>query len=163
MVFSALLCFGMCLDEPFIAVLASPNAMLVYMLTMWLRFEWCVWQRKDMVKQIQRGIVKENFELSQTVMNLSEQHRLLCEIRNAVLKSLRYSKDTFIEVKFPSATNSSMGASLRSNHSSGSTPKSNASESCKSVPLLSVEGEDWVIKSKAAFRRNSMSESAISL
>ncbi len=159
MVFSTLLCISLCLDEPFVTVLASPHAMLVYMLILWMRFEWCVQQRKDMEKRIHRGVVKENYELSQTVMNLSEQHRLLCEIRNTVLKSLRYSKDTYIEVKYPSATNCSMGASLRSNHSSGSTPESNAPETCKLVSPLSVEG-DWVHKSKAAFRCNSMSESS---
>ena len=160
MVFSVLLCFGLCLDEPFITVFASPHAMLMYMLALWLRFEWCVQQRRDGEIKMKRGVVKENFELSQTVMNLSEQHRLLCEIRNTVLKSLRYSKDTFIELKFPSVTKCSMGASFRSDPSSGSTPESKASETCQQVPPLSVE--DRVLKSKAAFRRNSMSETGIS-
>ena len=134
-----------CLDEQSIAVLASPRAMLVYMLALWLCCERCVRDKCEATKVSMYATVKENHELSQTVMNLSEQHRLLCEIRNNGLKSLRYSKDTFVELKFPSTTKKS----------TGSKQESKASE----THLVET---DSVLKARAAFHRGSMSDSYIS-
>ena len=162
-IFFVLSCCVICLDEQSIAVLTTPRAMLVYMLALWLCCERCV---KNKCKATTEPVsmyeaVKENYKLSQTVMNLSEQHRLLCEIRNTGLKSLRYSKDTFVELKFPSTTKSSFNSSFRSNPSSGSTPESKASETHQPVPSL-VE-TDNVLKSKTAFRRRSVSEHGLTL
>jgi hypothetical protein len=87
--------------------------MLVYVLALWLRCEWCVQHRDLEEARSKKKIVGENYTLSQTVMILSDQHRLLCEIRNAGLKSLRYSKDTFAELRFPSVhPNVSLESSL---------------------------------------------------
>ena len=161
-IFSALLCGSLCLDEPTIALLASPRIMLVCILALWMRCEWLE-RRKDATEaKSKRGAVKENYELSQTVLNLSEQHRLLCEIRNNVLKSLRYAKDTFAELRFPSAMNRSFSSSSCS--PSKSSPDSKSSEPQQPTPSLSGATEaDQVLKSKAALRRGSMSETGISL
>ena len=107
-----------------------------------------------------REAVKENYELSQTVLNLSEQHRLLCEIRNTVLKLLRYSKDTFAELRFPSAMNRSFDSA--SYTPSKKSPESNSSETRQLTQPLATE-VDQVLKAKTALRRGSMSETGISL
>ena len=146
-IFFVLSCCVICLDDQSIAVLTTPRAMLVYMLALWLCCERCV---KNKCKATTEPVsmyetVKENYKLSQTVMNLSEQHRLLCEIRSTGLKSLRYSKDTFVELKFPSTTKKL----------TGSTQESKASE----THLVETES---VLKARAAFHRGSMSDSYIS-
>ena len=69
-VFVVLTCCALFLDERWIAVLVSPRAVLVYVLALWLRCEACVQSQPHVVM----GEVKENYELSQTVMNLSDQH-----------------------------------------------------------------------------------------
>jgi len=111
-------------------------------------------------------MVKENYELSQTVMNLSEQHRLLCEIRTAVLKTMWYSRDALAELKFPSISKRPSSSSF---HSSGSastpSPESKPDVSNEKLrpasPLL--RSTDPVLRAKAIFLRGSMSESGISL
>ena len=158
-------CCILCLNEQWIAVMASPRAMLVYVLALWLRCEWCVHQNKNLTKETKcvcrGGGVKENYELSQTVMNLSEQHRLLCEIRNTGLKSLKYSKDTFIELRFPSTIKRSASSSFRSTPSSESTPEAKSTETCQPASPLPMSTEA-MLKSKAAFRRGSNSENGLS-
>ena len=169
-IFFVLSCCVICLDDQSIAILASPRVMLVYMLALWLCCERCVQNKCKATKEPMSmyEAVKENYKLSQTVMNLSEQHRLLCEIRSTGLKSLRYSKDTFVELKFPSTKKSSFNSSLKSTPSSESTqeskentPESKASETHQPVPSL-VE-TDNVLKSKTAFRRRSVSEHGLTL
>lgn len=159
-IFLALLCCSLCLDETTIALLASPRATLVYILAMWLRCEWRERREDKMEAKSKREAVKENYELSQTVLNLSEQHRLLCEIRNTVLRLVRYSKDTFAELRFPSAMNRSFDA--ESYTPSKKSPESNSSETRQLTPPLATEA-DQVLKAKAALRRGSMSETDISL
>ena len=44
-------------------------------------------------------IVKQNYEMSRTLMNLSEQHMLLCEIRTRVTRTLNYSKEALHELQ----------------------------------------------------------------
>lgn len=159
-VFSILMCCGLCLDEPYLTVFTSPRAMLVYMLALWLRCEWCDWQADAAKTNSKRGMVKENYELSQTVLNLSEQHRLLCEIRNTVLKSLRYSKDTFVEVRFPAAIKHTLSSS--SFTESKGSPDSKSNEPMETTPPLSETTQaDQVRKAKAAFLCGSMSESSL--
>jgi hypothetical protein len=161
-IFLALLCCSLCLDEPTIALLASPRATLVYFLALWLRCEWRERREDKMEAKSKREAVKENYELSQTVLNLSEQHRLLCEIRNTVLKLLRYSKDTFAELRFPSAMNRSFSSSSCS--PSKGSPDSKSSEPQQPTPSLSGATEqEQVLKAKTALRRGSMSETGISL
>jgi hypothetical protein len=159
-IFSVLLCGSLCLDEPTIALLASPRATLVYILALWLRCEWSERRNDKTEAKSKREAVKENYELSQTVLNLSEQHRLLCEIRNAVLKSLRYSKDTFAELRFPSAMNRAFDSA--SYTPPKKSPESKSSEPRQLTPPLATEA-DQVLKAKAALRRGSMSETGISL
>jgi hypothetical protein len=172
-IFAVLLCCVLCLDDQTISLLASPRVLLVCLLLFWLRCEWCMRVRveamclkvEDAVSSRREGrLVKENFELSQTVKNLSEQHELLCSIRNTVLKSLRYSKDTFAELRFPVAANRAFNSSSWSVSPTGSTPESKPSDTHAKVPaLVRTASTDEVLKSKAAFRRGSMSETSLAL
>jgi hypothetical protein len=162
-IFTVLLCCVLCLSDQNIALLASPRVLLVCLLLFWLRCEWCMRIRVDAIclkteaaasfRQECR-MVKENFELSQTVMHLSEQHELLCAIRNTGLKSLRYSRDAFAELRFPSTFKRSLNSSSPS--ALGESPQ-------QTSPLLKAVGANQVLKSKAFFRRGSMSETSFSL
>ena len=162
--FVGLACCILCLSEQSIAYLASPRAMLVYVLALWLRCEWlCVQNRGSEETESRNKTVKENYELSQTVMNLSDQHKMLCDIRNTALKSLRYSKDTFAELCFPSATKRPYTSSS-SQSPCVSTPESkpdDADETRQVSPLR--RPVDPMLRSRVAFRRGSMSETNVSM
>jgi hypothetical protein len=102
-----LLCCVYGCDDQTIALLASPRVLLACGLLIWLRCEWragqeCVRVRVDdgvVVKTEDSATVKENYKLSQTVMNLSDQHKLLCEIRTSVLKTSKYSREALLELR----------------------------------------------------------------
>jgi len=164
-IFVVLGCCVLGLSEQSIAVLCTQRAMMMYILALWLRCEWCV-QNRDMEEaRSKKEIVRENYELSQTVMNQSEQHRLLCEIRNTALKTLRYSKDTFAEMTFPSAIRLSSSSSS-SQSTSVSTPESkpeNIKEGRQNVVSPLVGTDNSLFRSKMALHRGSMSDSALSL
>jgi hypothetical protein len=160
-IFTILLCCVLCFSDQNIALLTSPRVLLVCMLLFWLRCEWCMRKRVEEMClkaeatanfQQECRMVKENFELSQTVMNLSEQHALLCSIRNTGLKTLRYSKDAFAELRFPSARNRS------SNLSAVKAPD----ESPQQVSVKAVDANE-ILKAKNSFRRGSSSENSLSL
>ena len=96
-------------NDTAISFLSSPRVVLAFLTAFWIFFEWrsermCAWIDGAMsVNNANRNVVKENFELSRTVMNLSEQHTLLCEIRNGVSRTLRFSKEVLVELKPPFA------------------------------------------------------------
>ena len=96
-IFAVLLCCVLCFSDQNIALLTSPRVLLVCVLLFWLRCEWCMRKRADLKAEAAASfrqecrMVKENYELSQTVMHLSEQHELLCSIRNCVLSIKRES------------------------------------------------------------------------
>jgi hypothetical protein len=143
-IFAVLLCCVLCFSDQ--ALLTSPRVLLVCVLLFWLRCEWCMRKRADLKAEAAASfrqecrMVKENYELSQTVMHLSEQHELLCSIRNTGLKSLRYSRDAYAELRFPSAI---------------------TRESTQRVsPLLKPVDANKVLKAKTLFRRGSRSESS---
>jgi len=97
-----LLCVLFSSDEA-MTVLASPRVVFVLALVFWMRCEWCMRLKvekwcQSMHSQQTGKMVKENYELSQTVMNLSDQHTLLCEIRNGVHRSVRGSKDVLAQL-----------------------------------------------------------------
>jgi hypothetical protein len=165
-VFSVALCCVLCADDQTIAFLSSPRAALVCALLFWLRCEWCMRVRVNaMCLKVEAAVslrqesrlVKENFELSQTVKNLSEQHELLCAIRNTVLKALRFSKDTFVELRFPNRPVDPAASAL-------STPESKPSRTrTKVAPLVEAAEADPILKAKTAFRHGSLSDSGIAL
>ena len=162
--FVGLACCILCLSEQSIAYLASPRAMLVYVLALWLRCEWCVQNRGSEETESRNKTVKENYELSQTVVNLSDQHKLLCDIRNTALKLLRYSKDTFAELRFPSAMKRSYTSSSSSQSPCVSTPESKPDSSAETRQVSPLgRPVDPVLRSRAAFRRGSMSETNVSM
>ena len=102
-----LLCCVYGCDDQTIALLASPRVLLACGLLIWLRCEWragqeCVRVRVDdgvTVRENDGVTVRENYKLSQTVMNLSDQHKLLCEIRTSVLKTSKYSREALLELR----------------------------------------------------------------
>jgi hypothetical protein len=156
-IFTILLCCVLCFSDQNIALLTSPRVLLVCMLLFWLRCEWCMRERVEKICLKAEAaasfrqecmMVKENFELSQTVMRLSDQYELLCAIRNTGLKTLRYSKDAFAELRFPSATNRSK------NPSAVRAP----GESHVSVEVVDA---NEVLKAKTSFRRGSVSETSV--
>ena len=55
--------------------------------------------KEEQSKTTTASIVRENYELSRTVMNMSEQHILLCEIRGSITRVVRLSKETLQELK----------------------------------------------------------------
>jgi hypothetical protein len=75
--------------------------LLACWLLFYLRCEWCCarQQRVLAMKSDDSAMVKENYQLSQTVMNLSDQHKLLCEIRTSVLKTSKYSREALLELR----------------------------------------------------------------
>jgi len=159
------LCCVKCLDDEYISLLASPRAMLACMLLFWIRCEWCMRVRMAamcveveaaLTAKRESKIVKENYDLSQSVKNLTEQHELLCSIRSIVLKSTRYSQETFTELK--SFTSGSRSFSSSSSSLVG-TPESKASETHSKVsPLLKTADAEQILRAKAAFRRGAMSQ-----
>jgi hypothetical protein len=157
---------------PFLA-----RVMLVCGILVWMRCEWRVGQgRVESNTEGSVKMVKENYELSQTVMHLSDQHELLCAIRNTGLKTLRYSKrDSIAELRLPSATNRSKNPSAvkAPDESHVSAKGVDANEVLKaknsfrrgsvSEPSLEVVDANEVLKAKTMLRRGSMSENSLSL
>ena len=133
--------------------------------------------------------VRENYKLSQTVMNLSDQHKLLCDIRTSVLKTTKYSRDALLELRFSVCERCSPVSSRRGSVASSPKPMPEANEDIIVSPLvrscsssfrrgsggslskgMSETDEDFgvsplilptdsVSRAKAAFRRGEMSES----
>lgn len=157
-VFAVLLCCVVSLSDQAIALLASQRAWLVFALLFWIRCEVYVYGSGGVGKAEGR-MVKENYELSQTVMNLSEQHRLLCEIRNAALKTVKYSRDVLAELKFPSHAKCSFSSSTMSS-TNGSTP---SPESKPDILAEQLQPASPLLRAKAIFLRGSVSESGISV
>lgn len=161
-IFTVLLCCVLCFSNENIILLSAPRVLLVYMLLFWLRCEWCMRKRVDEICSKAKAVasfrqecklIKENFELSQTVMHLSEQYELLRDIRNTGLKSLRCSRDTYAELRFPSAMNRS---------SDLSTVRRAPDESPQQVvSAKAVDVKKEVLKAKLLFRRGSFSESSL--
>ena len=165
-IFVVCLCLILCSSDNTIAVLATPRAILVLALVLWLRCEHCMRQNRgtSFVHNTQDlkndSITKENYELSQSIMNLSNQHTLLCEIRTAVSRTLRYTKDVLVELKFPSPKAQSRRASLTPSPLPSPEFKPNA-DKCYTPSRLS-SCTDTVLRKKAMFLRGSMSEGNIS-
>lgn len=97
-------------SDQVLAIVVSPRMLFVFVLVLWMRCEWCLRVKVEELYQMARshqtgGMVKENYELSQTVMNLSDQHTLLCEIRSGVHRSVKCSRDVLghLNVSQPSA------------------------------------------------------------
>jgi hypothetical protein len=119
-----LLCCMLGLDDQTITLLVSPRVLLACGLLFYLRFEWRAGQGcVVVVKTEDSATVKENYQLSQTVMNLSDQHKLLCDIRTSVLKSTKYSRDVLLELRFSACDRSSSSSSLSRRGSVSSSPK----------------------------------------
>jgi hypothetical protein len=121
-----LLCCMLGLDDQSITLLVSPRVLLVCGLLFYLRFEWRAGQECVVVKTEDSATVKENYQLSQTVMNLSDQHKLLCDIRTSVLKSTKYSRDVLLELRFSACDRSSPVLSRRGSVSSSMSSSPNA-------------------------------------
>jgi hypothetical protein len=181
-IFAILLCCVLCFSDQNIALLTSPRVLLVCMLLFWLRCEWCMRKRVEKICLKAEAaasfrqecmMVKENFELSQTVMHLSDQHELLCDIRNTGLKTLRYSRDSIAELRFPSATNRSKNPSAVKAPDESHVEGVDANEVLKvknsfrrgsvSETSLEVVDANKVLKAKTMLRRGSMSENSLSL
>jgi hypothetical protein len=92
-----------CSSDVAISYVSSSRAMLLFIILLCLRCEWILRQIRAGIDLIiehrcSHRMVRENFELGRTVMHMSDQHALLCEIRAGVFKSIRYSKDVLIEI-----------------------------------------------------------------
>ena len=115
-----------------------------------------------------KNIVKENYALGQAIHNLSQQHTLLCEIRNGVLRTLRYVKDVLVELKFPSPTirsraSSAMSTPLQSTPSPESKPNASAAKSHIPPSFTGDGSADPYSRSRQTFLRGSKSESDVLL
>ena len=161
-IFTVLMCGVLCFSDENLALLSAPRVLLAYMLLFWLRCEWCMRKRVDELCTKAEAVasfrqecklIKENFELSQTVMHLSEQHELLRDIRSTGLKSLRCSRDIYAELRFPSAIN----------HSSDLSTVRAPDESPQQVVSAKAVDAKEVLKAKLLFRRGSFSENSLSL
>jgi hypothetical protein len=162
-IFTVLLCCVLCFSDENLALLTAPRVLLAYMLLFWLRCEWCIRKRVDEICSKAKAVasfrqecklIKENFELSQTVMHLSEQHELLRDIRNTGLKTLHCSRDTYAEVRLHSAMN-------RASHLS--TVRRAPDESPQQVVSMKAVDAKEVLKAKLLFRRGSFSENSLPL
>jgi hypothetical protein len=88
-------------------VLSSPRFILTAVVLMWLRLEWRLLTKADALRKslheydadCTHRMVRETMSLSQTVHNLSEQHRLLCEMRSGILKTVRLAQDILSELR----------------------------------------------------------------
>ena len=91
--------FSLCASDAVVTFIASPRVLLVLLILLWLRYERNVeCMRAGVVEQSMRKIVEDNHAMSRAIMNLSDQHQIMCEIRNNVLRTLRYSKDVLGEI-----------------------------------------------------------------
>jgi hypothetical protein len=177
------------LDDRTIALFVSPRVLLACGLLFYLRYEWRAGCECVVVKSEDSATVKENYQLSQTVMNLSDQHKLLCDIRTSVLKTTKYSRDALLELRFSVCERCSPVSSRRGSVASSPKPMPEADEDIVVSPLvrscsssfrrgsggslskgMSEADEDFgvsplilptdsVSRAKAAFRRGEMSES----
>jgi hypothetical protein len=151
-------------NDSSISLLASPRVMFALLIAFWLLLEWRVEQMRAWIVCILTGIsdaqgsgsinriVKENFELSRTVFNLSEQHTLLCEIRNNVSKTHRCAKDTLVELRLPLLQRTYVGFS-QTESSNTPSPPSGSSQSQTKPPLMKSNSFCSRSKAKDAFRR----------
>jgi hypothetical protein len=138
---------------PFLA-----RVMLVCGILVWMRCEWRVGQgRVESNTEGSAKMVKENYELSQTVLNLSDQHRLLCEIRTSVLKTTKYSRDTLSEIRCSVCSRCS---SSSSRHGSVASPPENMPDEDLTVSPL-ILSTDPISRAKMDFRVGGKSESCI--
>jgi hypothetical protein len=169
-----LLCCVYGCDDQTIALLASPRVLLACGLLIWLRCEWRAGQECVRVRVDDGVTVRENYKLSQTVMNLSDQHKLLCEIRTSVLKTTKYSRDALLELRVSVCERCSPASSRRGSvaSSSNSMPEEHQAisplvRSCSgsfrrgSLSSDMPDGDSVVSPSRAraAFRQGGMSES----
>ena len=181
---AVLLCCVLGSDDRTIALFVSPRVLLACGLLFYLRYEWRAGCECVVVKSEDSATVKENYQLSQTVMNLSDQHKLLCDIRTSVLKSTKYSRDALLELRFSVCDRSSPVLSRRGSVASSPKHMPEADEQLAISPLIrsssgslrrgslsndnmfeadeDVEMES-MSRAKAAFRRGGMSESCGSL
>jgi hypothetical protein len=127
----------------------------------WLRCEWHMRQTRALLVQVLHEItqsvstqrlVQENSNLNRTVLQLSEQHVLLCEIRNSVSRTVRYSRDILVELRICVADSASASSSAMT-----TTTSENG------VTLRRSKSNDQFAQAKAAFRRGSLSESSVGL
>ena len=156
---AVLSCCVFSFNDQTVVFLTSPRVLLVCGLLLWARFEWHVrGQRKAAPRKMEGLMVKENFEMSQTILRLSDQHRLLCEIRNAALNAAKCSRDVLVELKF------SLPVSRLSSPSASDftlTPESKPDvdpERCRPASPMPV---DPVQRAKTQFRMGSMSDSGL--
>ena len=104
-----IICLVVCSSDIAVSFTTSPRVTLAFVMLLYLLYEWQIKRMRMGIKLLlesfhneQRStyrIVQENFELSRTVMNMSEQHLLMCEIRTGMLKTARYSKDVLVELR----------------------------------------------------------------
>ena len=151
-------------DKVLIPFLASPRVMLVCLILIWMRCEWRVsqWRVELNTERYVKNTVKENYELSQTVMNLSDQHKLLrvCDIRNSVLKATKYSRDALLQNRCSVCDRCSSASSSRRTsveYSPNSMPDGGVAVS----PL--IKSTDPTSRARMAFRQKGLSESCGSL
>jgi hypothetical protein len=143
-----LLCCVLGLDDQTIALFVSLRVLLACGLLFFLRCEWragreCVATRVD-----DSATVKENYQLSQTVMNLSDQHKLLCDIRTSVLKSTKYSREALLELRF-SVRDRSPASSRRGSVASSPKCTSELEEVYAVSPLM--QSTDSAFRNRTGF------------
>ena len=108
LIIKMVICLFICSSDTLVSYAASPRMLMLSAMLMCLHYEWHIKRTRAGIAKLlefthmDRGsegkMVKENFELSQTVMNMSDQHTLLCEIRTCVLRSIRHSQDVLAEL-----------------------------------------------------------------
>ena len=143
-----LLCCVLGLDDQAIAHFVSPRVLLACGLLFYLRYEWRAGCECVVVKTEDSATVKENYQLSQTVMNLSDQHKLLCDIRTSVLKSTKYSRDALLELRF-SVCDRSPASSRRGSVASSPKCTSEVEEVYAVSPLM--QSTDSAFRTRTAF------------
>jgi hypothetical protein len=147
-------------DNVLTPFLSSPRVMLVCGILVWMRCEWRVGQwRVESNRVGGANTIKQIYELSQTILNLSDQHKLLCDIRASVLKTMKYSRDAVLESRCVVCDRCS---SISSRHTSVASSLNNMLDDDVVFSPL-VQSTDATSRAKAAFRLGRMSESCGSL
>jgi hypothetical protein len=145
-------------DNVLTPFLSSPRVMLVCGILVWMRCEWRMGQwRVESNRVGDVNTIKQIYELSQTILNLSDQHKLLCDIRISVLKTTKYSRDALLEIRCPVCNRCSSSSSRRT--SVESSPNSMPGGGVAVSPLM--KSIDSTSGARAAFRTGSMSDSCI--
>jgi hypothetical protein len=145
-------------DNVLTPFLSSPRVMLVCGILVWMRCEWRVGQwRVESNRVGDVNTIKQIYELSQTILNLSDQHKLLCDIRTSVLKTSKYSRDALLEIRCPVCNRCSSSSSRHT--SVESSP--NGMPDCGVAVSPLVQSTDATSRAKAAFRQGSLSESCL--